>query len=564
MLALWISSDSLTRMAILESIQNRTGGDVAIDQIRCSLGNQKLYLQEIVIADPDAEDRNLVQADMAYLEFDAAALWFRKFVVTSGQTSRLMFGTPRAPEEHKNNIDTQVTALPFVNVASTPTDQIGRDWLDNLELPSDDSISIASLQLTQTSERIAEFWKTELRDMASAVAEMKNDTAHLDRIAQSELNNDNPLRSRWQGNSYIRLDTMASQTQRVAKRLSDLNLHYTQHLAQLTAAEKADAETLSQSNASFKLDGNKISQLLLADIHKEIVVQSMSMFNWFQNSRPEFDSDLYARNQRGVNIALKGVKQTPNFVIKQIEINGQGRLLDQHINFSGHAQNVSTEPHLLDEPASFELRAQGKHHVVVACTLDRSGDTPLDKFQIACPGLDLGERLLGNEKSLAVTLGPSNKVSMQIDLRSSVEGVTGSIKLRFTNVALHVDKLNDMAGGRVAALQMNQAVTTIRDFESTIKLNGTSTQIEFTTESDLGKQFAVSVNQSLKHRNETLIQRRLSSLATKKRQIVENFQTEIGGELERLNRLVSSNRGHLAELKQNTEKQTDALRGKRF
>jgi hypothetical protein len=188
----------------------------------------------------------------------------------------------------------------------------------------------------------------------------------------------------------------------------------------------------------------------------------------------------------------------------------------------------------------------------------------VDTFQIACPGLDLGERLLGNEKSLAVTLGDSNQVSIQIDLKSTGENIAGTIKLRFTDVALHVDELNEMAGGKVAALQMNDAVTTIRDFESTINLSGNGNEIEFQSTSDLGRQFAVSVNQSLKNRNESLINRRLNALATKKRQIVENFQAEIGDQLQRLNAMISSNRSRLADLKQDTEKQTDDLRVKRF
>lgn len=563
-LALWISADSLTRMAIVNSIQNHTGGEVSIGQIRCSLGNQKLYLQEVVIADPNAKNRNLAQADMAYLEFDASALWSRNFIVTDGQTSRLMFGTPQAPVGPKAKTETTAETASSIKVAATPTEKIGQDWLDNLTIPNDDSVSIADLQLTKTSESIANFWKSELPGVASAVARIKNNTANLDQIAQRELNNDNPLRSGWQDNSYVRIDTVASETRDIAKKLNALNLQYVEHLQQLSDAEKVDVELLSKSSSSLNFEENKISQLLLADIHKEVVTESMSLFHWFQNARPEIGKDFLPKHQRGVDIPLKGVKQSPNFLVKQIEINGQGRLLDQHINFSGHARNLSTQPQLLDAPAQFELRAQGKHHVVISCQLDRLGDVPVDTFQIACPGLDLGERLLGNENSLAVTLGASNKVSIQIDLKSTGETVAGTIKLRFTDVALHVDKLNEMAGGKLAALQMNEAVTTIRDFESTIELSGDSYEISFQSKSDLGKQFAISVNQSLKNRNENLINRRLNALATKKQQIAESFQSEIGSELERLNAMILTNRSRLADLKQGTQKQADDLRIQRF
>ena len=101
-LAIWASADPLTQMIVVSSIENRTGGKVDVAQLRCSIGNQKLYLKEVVLADPDDASRNLLQADMAYLNFDANALWRRQLIITDGQTSRLMFGTPRSPAPSKS------------------------------------------------------------------------------------------------------------------------------------------------------------------------------------------------------------------------------------------------------------------------------------------------------------------------------------------------------------------------------------------------------------------------------------------------------------------------------
>ena len=96
LLALWASADPISQMLVVRSIENRTGGKVEVAQLRCSIGNQKLYLKELVLSDPEHANRNLLQADMAYLDFDASALWRRQLVVTDGQTSRLVFGTPRS------------------------------------------------------------------------------------------------------------------------------------------------------------------------------------------------------------------------------------------------------------------------------------------------------------------------------------------------------------------------------------------------------------------------------------------------------------------------------------
>ena len=85
---------------------------------------------------------------------------------------------------------------------------------------------------------------------------------------------------------------------------------------------------------------------------------------------------------------------------------------------------------------------------------------------------------------MQLTLGASNKVFAEVDLKSVGEQVSGTIKLRYSNVALHVDSLNDFAGGRVAALQMNEGVTAIDNFESVIAISGDQNKIVFKSQSN--------------------------------------------------------------------------------
>jgi len=149
---------------------------------------------------------------------------------------------------------------------------------------------------------------------------------------------------------------------------------------------------------------------------------------------------------------------------------------------------------------------------------------------------------------MQLTLGASNKVFAEVDLKSVGEQVSGTIKLRYSNVALHVDSLNDFAGGRVAALQMNEGVTAIDNFESVIAISGDQNKIVFKSQSNLGQRFATAMNSTLKQRTGNAVQQQLDELVALKKQIVDQLQSQVENQLERLQAAISSNQTRIANL----------------
>ena len=511
LLALWASADPISQMIVVRSIENRTGGKVEVAQLRCSIGNQKLYLKELVLSDPEHADRNLLQADMAYLDFDASALWRRQLVITDGQTSRLMFGTPRSsgqPEPLSLADEANATS----HWVTSSAEELGQAWLDNLVLPNNNLNKITELQTAQANKRIVAFWDQQLQQMAKTVVDIKQLTAELNQLAAEDQSANNPLRRKWQGGSNSRLREMETQNKNVAVQMESLREQLRKDVAAIEQAHVADVQKISGSITALELDGDQLSDLLLEDLHADFVNQSVEMFQWFRKVRPEISSDFAPKSQRGVDIPIKGSLVRPDCWVKKIEINGEGRLLGQHFDFSGNAYNLATEPELLDVPATFEIHAQGKQHAAIICKLDRTRAEPVDSVKITCPELSLGERTLGHKNSMQLTLGGSNKVFAEVDLESVGEQVSGTIKLRYSNIALHVDSLNDFAGGRVSALQMNEGVIAIDNFESVIKISGDQNKVVFESQSNLGQRFATAINSTLKQRTGNAVQQQLDEL----------------------------------------------------
>ena len=563
LLALWASADPISQMLVVRSIENRTGGKVEVAQLRCSIGNQKLYLKELVLSDPEHANRNLLQADMAYLDFDASALWRRQLVVTDGQTSRLVFGTPRSSGQSEAiSLGNEEKAT--ANWVASSTEELGQAWLDNLVLPTHKINKIAELQTAQANKRIVAFWDQQLQQMAKTVVDIKKLTAELNQLAAEDQSANNPLRRKWQGASNIRLQEMETQNKHVAAQMKSLREQLRQDVAAIEQAHAVYAQKISGSITTLKLDGNQLSDLLLEDLNAGFVNQSVEMFQWFRKVRPEISNDFAPKSKRGVDIPIKGRLERPDCWVKKIEINGEGRLLGQHFDFSGNAYNLSTEPELLDKPATFEIHAQGKRHAAIICKLDRTQAEPIDSVKITCPELSLGERTLGHKNSMLLTLGGSNKVFAEVDLQSVGEQISGTIKLRYSNIALHVDSLNAFAGGKLTALQMNEGVTAIDNFESVITISGDQNKIVFESQSDLGQQFATAMNSTLKQRTGNTVQQQLDELLALKKQIIDQLQSQVENQLERLQAAISSNQTRIANLEAVTKSNVgDQLQGLR-
>ena len=144
------------------------------------------------------------------------------------------------------------------------------------------------------------------------------------------------------------------------------------------------------------------------------------------------------------------------------------------------------------------------------------------------------------------------------------EQISGTIKLRYSNIALHVDSLNAFAGGKLTALQMNEGVTAIDNFESVITISGDQNKIVFESQSDLGQQFATAMNSTLKQRTGNTVQQQLDELLALKKQIIDQLQSQVENQLERLQAAISSNQTRIANLEAVTKSNVgDQLQGLR-
>ncbi len=507
-LIVWLSTDSLLRRALVANAEAVTGAKVEIGQLKLNLKQGKVFLQEIQVADPRNTDLNLFQADMAYLDLDFPSLWRKKIKITGGRTSDLRFGSPRTssgalPSVTGNATPVATTQPPqqrFAPSRSGTAELESKEnepesrWLDRLQeqIVSNDQ---PKLQSTAAVKTLATDWSPRLSKTRQQLEQINQQIGLLRESFKDQ--DSNPLRQDFETiNSEIA--SLLQQTADIQNKLTALNSQADSDKAKLTAAQQADQQAIEQLASIQSFDGDAITQLLLIRSQRARVDEIIQWFRWFRQSVPDFERDFRPLAVRGVNVAippLDGKTVQPDFLIEDLDIEGAGHFAGQFLNFAGKLNHLSSQPKFHTQPATFDLRAQGKQHFVVKCELDRRTGSPTDTLEVRCPDLQIQQGPLGSDRSILVTVGPNMKLQADVRLKAIGDSLAGDLVFRHSNVSLHVDQLNALAGGTEMALRLNQELSACDQFETRLLLSGTVDDYQIKLESDLGNRFAQSMNQ---------------------------------------------------------------------
>ncbi len=546
-LAMWVGSDPLIRRAIVNNLESSIGAQVEIGHLRTSFDKRQLFIEDLVIANPRDPMSNLIQADMAYVEVDTQSLINGCVVIERGQTSQAVFGAPRT---NSGALD-QDAAPP--EVAPTwkpktfePIEQIGLRWLDQLPVRSDARPKIEATSIANIASGLNQFWGRELAEQKSNVAALKTRTEELKRLVKPDSTN--PLRQKRVNSSLVHSE-IATASSSIGQRLVELQQTLEAQRAALRKAFNEDVARINSANPVSKFDSDSITQLLLSKTEERNINEIIGWFHQFRKTMPDPRVDFLPKSKRGLDLKIPLPNKKPGLLIKSIDIEGEGRFANRHTTFAGTAFNLTSQPQLHDQPASFELRAQGDQHVMVKCILDRRGRQSVDSLDIICPDLEIREsQQLGEANSILVTMGPRSRIQADIKLQAIDDQLSGDIIFRHTNVSFHVDELNSLAGGEGAALKINQGLAGLNRFETRVRLFGTLDDYEYELKSDLGIRFSNAVVAVLNEKEEAAVSARKQALDRLLQTQLEILENEITPQLLELENSLRQEATEIADL----------------
>ena len=517
-IGVFMSQDPLLQRLSIYRLENMTGAKAEIGELKFDPGTGKLMIKEFALADPHSPMRNFFQTDIAYLDVDLKRFPKGQLVIKDGSVEGLVFGAPRTDSGALDTPNNRTSQLqPGSASASTDTPptlnskiaKIGQNWLDQFPVHTDIAPRIEDIEFLKKSDDLPLNLKTRLREQLEKIGSLQRQIHELNtqrRLAGER--HPNPLRPSNHDKFEKDFAQLVQKSQTISKDFVSLEREAMQYRERLRLEYENEILKLKDFSSAAPFEGEAISRLLLTQIQEERVAEIVAWFKVFRDSIPDPQTSFLPTPIRGTNLNLPGVAaKKPGLLIKNLEIDGEGRFANEHLKFYGTVKNLTPEPHLHNLPTTISLRAQGAQHFIANCTLDRRTPISQDILKLQCPQFVLSEKLLGDDNSLLVTLGGGSQIQADIELNATGDQLTGKLIFRHANVALHVDKLNELVGGQDVALQLNQGVATVESFETAVYLSGTIDNYRCDFTSDLGEKFAKAANQTLQNNANRNIQR---------------------------------------------------------
>ncbi len=499
--AMWISKDPLVRWALIKTGESATGAKIEIGQVRSSLLEGKVYIRELAIADPRNPMRNLLQADVAYLEINPQRLLHRELVIENGSSTQVRFGAPRTETGALHTTEERESkSKPNIAAPLAPNKhELARRWLNQFSfLPQGLSQGFSEDKLTtyQISHELLKKWEPLMQAHREEIEQLNLTIQKLEKQTSIEISN--PLRD------HHRVDAAKQKMQQARKQINVLqnklitmNARANDDLAKLEAARKIDLENIDSLAATEHFDTELVSGKLLQQKQVAYTREVVDWFRWFRNNIPEPSLDFKPAVTSGKDINLTNQPPRPSFIVKHMELDGEGKIAGKHVNFSGHVENVSNHPHLHDQASKFHLRAQGETHLVVDCTLDRRSETWHDSLDIHCPNLSLPAQTIGDDQSMLVKMTPCR---METDIHIALDGekLSGSMVFLHTDLMMQVENIKTLTSGIQMTDEINLELAELDQFKIRAELQGTIEKPEILIHSDLGVRFAEIMNRIAK------------------------------------------------------------------
>lgn len=513
-----MSQDPLLQRLSIHHLENMTGAKAEIGELKFDPSTGKLMIKEFALADPYSPMRNFFQTDIAYLDIDLERISDRQILIKDGRVEGLVFNAPRTDSGALDN-PRNLTSQPSTELALHPKDEtnplenkiaeIGQNWLDQFPVRTGVAPRIEEIEFLKKSDDLPLSLKARLREQLQQIGSLQGQINEINAERKLVVNrHPNPLRPKNNDKFEKDFAQLVQNSQTISKEFVSLEREAVQYRERLRLDYEKEMLKLKEFSSTTPFEGETISQLLLTQLQEERVAEIVDWFKVFRNSIPDPQTSFSPAPIRGTDLNLPGVtSKNPRLLIEKLEIDGEGRFANEHMKFYGTLENLSPEPHLHDLPTTIKLRAQGDQHFIASCTLDRRSPISQDTLKLQCPQFVLSQKLLGEDNSLLVTLGGGSQIQADIELTATGDQLTGRLTFRHANVALHVDKLNNLVGGKDVALQLNQGVASVESFETTVYLSGTIDDYRCEFRSDLGLKFAKAANETLQENASRSIQR---------------------------------------------------------
>lgn len=479
--------DPLLRWSLVSVGERVLGAKVEVKRLTTRLASTEIRLSEVQVAHPQRPMKNLFEADEIHLRLETNPLLRRKFVVREGEIRGLRFDTDRTapgtvhPKPWLGEVlwDELAERIDPAEVA-----RFGQAWLDRLArvLKREIAEEIEQLESVRLARQFAQRWPAEL---AQLEAEAERLRARVDRLRHlSEGLGKNVLRSLDSAQQMLaEADSLREDFAAFRRRVESLREQAVRDREAILLAKEHDLRSLRERLRLDELESGDLSEYLLGHELHERVQTVARWLRWLRAHWPHQPDMPEPSRARGTDVVFAGLAPQPAFLVRLLNLTGQGRYRGEPLTFQGTVRGLCSEPALYGQPAVLSLAVGGPVAMEIEAVLDRTGPVPRDYFTVEIPRLAQPRRLLGRPEELALVVSPGDtRISLRLELVG--EELSGRLAVRQEPIEL-VPELSAPYGGPALASRLREALRQVHQIEASAEISGTLDRPQWKAQSNL-------------------------------------------------------------------------------
>jgi len=557
LVAAWWLKDPLLRWLVVESGEEFVRAKIDVGQLRTSVVQTELELRDIAVADPRATMKNLFEAESLRLSVEKLPLANRKLVIREGEIHGLRFGTERTtsgelgprwlpripgltfPGDEIRDVATQVEAR---------ARQLLQQWLGLCGGLLDQQLDreFEQLESVRLARELGQRWQAEYQRWE---AQLAGDKARIDQVRRNVQSPDGePLRRIEQARDALeQLRAIERNLTQFGPEMEHLKRQVAQDRDAMQAAQQRDLERLRQRFHLEQFDAEHLTDYFLGP---ELGPRVREIARWVVWGRTHFPRRTEEgpcpgpERQRGRDILFPITGKTPDFLARELAVDGWIDYMNQRYRFEGQVMGLTSQPDVYGEPTTLKLAIAGTTPMRIEAVVDHTQIVPRERILFDCPALAQPQRTLGRPEEIALSIAPgSAHLWVLLDLQG--ERLSGKLQLRQEQLELRPE-VAARYGGAVITKGLQAAASRITAVQVVVDLAGTLQQPKWSVRSDLGPQLGAALN--------WLVQ---SELNARQEQILASFRQRLQQDLAAFDRLLSGRQQELVGTLQmgNTELQ---------
>lgn len=476
------------RLVVIRSGSAALGGKIAVDHARVSLGDRRIVLSGVRIADANASSRSLLRAERCEFKYAARPLLHKQLVIESGRVDGLQIDA----FDELITSSRHATSLPTANCPTGDADVSARKWLEKLNQRLSLDVVNQFASVTRT-EQYCEHWQKQSAALDQRLDELETQAAEIEEsVAAAEAN---PLRNDKQ------LDELRQKASDVQHEFTKLRIELDNLPDQLEAERRAIIAARRQDEEfvgkQLKLEPAEARSLSAYLLRNETANQLEGLISCLRSIRAAETANACFTKQpsRGKDVLFAGCRPTPDLLVRSLQLSGAARIGGQPVTLTGMLSNLSSEPKLQSGPTQLHLVGNGSLPFELKLTTDRSKAVPQDELLLDCQGIVMHRVVLGNDDQLVVQIAPSvGTLSVSIVLNG--DRLNGEIQVVQQKASL-VPALRGTSG-TVLTSSVGETLGNVHSIATRVSVSGTLDKPKCELWSNLGAAVAEAIQRALR------------------------------------------------------------------